>query len=102
MTNHPQIVRYKSGKLHFEALCNPGVVMKWRRDEAHWDDVLFSDTVFKNYHAGEKANHEDLKAAFDTDNAIECLKKICQKGQVNESQSERKEKLDKKRKEIGK
>eukprot|EP01135_Chromosphaera_perkinsii_P001973 Nk52_evm20s215 gene=Nk52_evmTU20s215 len=101
MTNQPQIVKFKSGKLHFEVLCNPGVVLKWRKDDTiPWDTVLFSDTIFKNYHAGEKANHEDLKTAFDTTDVVECLKKICSKGVVNESQGERKEKVDKRRKEI--
>eukprot|EP00126_Sphaerothecum_destruens_P005851 Sdes_comp19080_c0_seq1m9708 len=101
MASHPQMVRYKTGKHHFEVLCNPGMVLKWRKQEADWNSVLFTDTIFKNYHKVEKANNEELKGAFGTEDIVTCLQQICSKGIVQETANERKEKVDKKRKEIG-
>jgi ribosome maturation protein Sdo1 len=51
-----QLVRHKVGKHTFEVACHPGVVAKWRNEQASWGDVLVSDTVFKSFSKGDKAN----------------------------------------------
>ncbi|KJE92923.1 hypothetical protein CAOG_003805 [Capsaspora owczarzaki ATCC 30864] len=95
-----QLVKYKTGKYAFEVACRPGNVMKWRKGELGWSDVLLVDVVFKQFSKGERANAADLAGAFGTEDNDACLKVICEKGQVAETAAERKEKTDKRRAEI--
>eukprot|EP01137_Pigoraptor_chileana_P006808 Opistho-2@3354 len=100
MSQPHQLVRHKAGKSTFEVMTHPGTVLKWRKGEEQWANVPFAESIFKNFSKGERANAEELKAAFDTENVEECMKIICQKGAVSENAAERKEKTDKKRNEI--
>jgi len=58
------------------------------------------DAIFKNIQKGERANKDDLKAAFGSDDFIECYKIIIEKGDLQTTSDERKEKVDKKKNEI--
>ena len=105
-----QIVRYKHGKLHFEVLTKPGAVLKFRNGNLGWDNVLASDTVFKNSQKAEKPSGAELayghfvnspSEAFGTENEEECAKIIVDKGELQLSAAERKEKVDQVRHAIG-
>jgi len=95
-----QLVRYKAGKVTFEVLTKVGSVLKYRDGKLGWDNVLFVDEIFKNQTKGERANAEDLKLAFGSDNLQDCLKVIIEKGELQLTAEERKDKIDKKRAEI--
>lgn len=60
MSDH-QLVRYKSGKHHFEVLVKPGTVPKYREGKLGFDNVILSDIIFKKYSKAERAAPSDLK-----------------------------------------
>jgi len=64
------------------------------------DQVPYHDEIFKNVQKGERANKEELKAAFNSDEFLECFQVIVEKGEIQTTSDERKEKIDKKKREI--
>jgi len=95
-----QLVKYKSGTYYFEIATNLGSVLKYRDGKIGWDKVAFTDEIFKNLAKGERATRDELKQAFGTDNVQECLKKIVDRGDLQLTTQERKEKVEQKRAEI--
>jgi len=95
-----QVVRYKVGKSNFEILTKPGSVLKYREGKLGWDNVPFADVVYKNQAKGDKASAIELKAAFKTENENESMKIIAEKGELQLTTGERKDKVDKKRAEV--
>jgi ribosome maturation protein SDO1 len=95
-----QVVKFKDKKITFELLVKPNTVLQFRSGKIGLDNTLFSDDIFTNYSKGEKAKANDLQGTFGTDNLKECAKVILEKGEYNLSTAERKEKVDKKKKEI--
>lgn len=99
---HDMLVRYKHGKSTFELATHPGTVTKYRNEkDTSLTDVLVTDVVFTNYSKGERASDAELRAAFGEGETKEkILEKIIQKGEVQLSAAERKEKLEARRREI--
>jgi len=95
-----QVVRYKSGKHTFEVMTKPGSVLKYRAGQLGISNVLEADIVFKDLSKGDKASSIDLVEVFKTDNQAECCQKIVDEGQLQMTDAERKEILEKKRREI--
>lgn len=95
-----QLVRYKTGKYNFEVMTNVGSALKYRKQELGLDNVIQADIIFKNQSKSERANLADLRDAFKTEDLMECIKQIIQKGEIQLTAAERKEHLEKKRKEI--
>jgi len=95
-----QIVRHKVGGSNFEVLTKIGSVLKYRKGNLGWDNVLLADEIFKNASKAEKAKDSDLKTAFGTDDIIECAKIIVENGELQLTANERKEFIEKKRAEI--
>lgn len=95
-----QLVRFKTAKHTFEVMTKPGAVLKYREGTVGYDNVLMSDMIFKNQAKAERAKTEDLKEAFNTENVEEIIKIILEKGELQLSAAERKEKVDRKRAEI--
>jgi len=77
-----------------------GSVLKYRQGALGFDNVLVSDVIWKNINKGERANTEELKEAFGTDNEKEIAHTIADKGDLQLTDAERKEILEKKRNEI--
>ncbi|GJQ13593.1 hypothetical protein GpartN1_g5384.t1 [Galdieria partita] len=95
------LVRYRVGKTTFELVTREGTVQKYRKGEIKSiDDVLISDTIFTSYAKKEKAGTNQLKAAFQTDSLQNCVETILQKGEVQVSSAERKEKWEKRKREV--
>mmetsp|Transcript_9981 Transcript_9981/g.30474 ORF Transcript_9981/g.30474 Transcript_9981/m.30474 type:complete len:259 (-) Transcript_9981:1229-2005(-) len=95
------LVRYKSGKNHFEVMTKEGMVTKFRDGEVkNLDDVVAADIIFTNQSKGEKASAEQLRSVFDTDDLKKCLEAIVSKGEYQLSAGERKAKVEQKRKEM--
>eukprot|EP00698_Gefionella_okellyi_P003042 TRINITY_DN12863_c0_g1_i2.p1 TRINITY_DN12863_c0_g1~~TRINITY_DN12863_c0_g1_i2.p1 ORF type:complete len:274 (-),score=60.46 TRINITY_DN12863_c0_g1_i2:186-935(-) len=95
-----QLIKLKQGKHHFELMTNVGSVSKFRKGELGLDNVLQTDTIFANHAKGDRANASDLKDAFNTEDLQECIKQILQKGEIQLTAHERKEMVEKKKREI--
>jgi len=95
-----QTVRYKSGKHHFEVLCHPGTVNKYREGKIGWDNTIYTETIFTNQSKGLRANEADLEEVFGTSDELTVAKKIVEDGEVHLTAKERKEKVDKRRAEM--
>jgi len=95
-----QVVRYKQGKKTFEIGCKVGTVLKNRKGELGFDNVLASEEIWKNVSKGERANSEELKETFGTDNVKDVALTIVEKGDLQLTDAERKDMLEKKKNEI--
>eukprot|EP01123_Difflugia_compressa_P008180 TRINITY_DN237_c1_g1_i1.p1 TRINITY_DN237_c1_g1~~TRINITY_DN237_c1_g1_i1.p1 ORF type:complete len:281 (+),score=74.09 TRINITY_DN237_c1_g1_i1:363-1205(+) len=95
-----QVVRYKQGKTTFEVGCKVGAVLRYRKEQISFDQVLQSEEIWKDIKKGDRSNAEELKAAFGIDNPKEIAKLIVDKGEVQLTDGERKDILEKKRNEI--
>jgi len=83
-----------------EVMTKPGSVLKYRAGKLGFDNVLQSDDIWKNSSKGERAANADLMTLFGTDTPRQCLEIILNEGEVNLTAAERKEKVDKKKREM--
>jgi len=95
-----QVVRYKDGKKNFEIGCKVGTVLKFRKGELGFNNVLASDEIWKNVSKGERANADELKETFGTDKILEIAQTIAEKGDLQLTDAERKAMLEEKKNEI--
>jgi len=95
-----QLVRYKTGKDNFEILTKPGNALKFKEGKLGFSNVLFADEIFTDQARGKRANEADLLKTFNTSNIEECAKVILEKGELQLTAGERKEKVDQKRAEM--
>eukprot|EP00475_Leptophrys_vorax_P043299 TRINITY_DN828_c0_g1_i5.p1 TRINITY_DN828_c0_g1~~TRINITY_DN828_c0_g1_i5.p1 ORF type:complete len:235 (+),score=75.53 TRINITY_DN828_c0_g1_i5:946-1650(+) len=95
-----QLVRLKKGKATFEVVTNEGSVLKYREGKLPWNSVLAVDIVFKNFSRGLRASEKEIADAFNTEDPVEAMKAIVEKGELQVSSDERKEAVDKKKAEI--
>jgi len=92
-----QVVKYKT----FEVLCKPGSVSKYREGKiGSLDNILMSDEIFTNSSKGNRAKKTELLAAFQTDNVMECIKIIMEKGEFSLTTLEKRDMTEKKKREI--
>lgn len=94
------LVRLKRGKKTYEVMVQEGLVPKYREGNLSISDVVLTPTVFTNASKGEKASADQLQSAFETDDVNAVIDQILRKGEAQESASERKDKMDAKRREI--
>lgn len=95
------LVRLKKGKKTYEVMVQEGMVAKYRDGTVtQLDDVIVTPMVFTNSSKGTRASAEQLTESFQTDDMLDVIKHILEKGEAQESAGERKEKLDAKRQEI--
>ncbi|KAF8357305.1 sbds-1 [Pristionchus pacificus] len=84
------VVRLKKCGNRFEIACYKNKVVNWRnKTEKDIDEVLQSHSVFSNVSKGQLAKKEDLKAAFGTEDALQCCLAILEKGDLQVSDKER-------------
>ena len=89
-----QIVKLKQDKNTFELLTKPGKALKFREGKCGWNEVLFSDEIYKNPSKGERFTGKELNKTFGTENLEEVAKIIIEKGELQLSAQERKEKME--------
>ena len=95
------LVRYKDGKTTFEIPTKEGAATKYREGILKSiEDVITTDLIFTNFNKAQKASSDQLKSSFNTDDTTKVIQQILKKGEIQLSSAERKEKVDKKRKEI--
>lgn len=101
MSKDYQIVRYyTSGKNTFEILTKPGTARSYRNGKIGFSKVMFSDEIYLNHTKGDKPRHNDLLSVFGTSVIEDCVKIILEKGDISLSTAERREMINKKKREI--
>merc|ERR1712130_181694 len=93
-------VRFKQGKANFEVMVKPGTVKKYREGKLDLSSTIETNVIFKNQSKGDRANVAELASVFETEDNLECLKQILERGELQLTAAERKEMVDKKRSEI--
>ena len=95
------IARYEKAGEKFELLVDPNLAMDLRHGrEVNLDDLLAIDSVFKDANRGDVKSEETLKKVFGTADIREIAKRIILEGEVQLTTQQRKEILERKRKEI--
>ncbi len=94
------IARYEHHGKHFEVLVDPHKAYDFR-ESGEWErDILAEESVFTDSHKGERARGEELKKAFDTEDAVAIAQKIILKGDIQLTTEHRRELREKKRKKV--
>ena len=99
--NHVQltnvaVVRMNKGGKRFEIACYRNKVVDYRQGlEQDLSEVLQTDRVFANVSKGEFAKAKDMQKVFGTKDEDEISKLILSKGQVQVSDKERSQQLEK-------
>ena len=90
------VVRMNRGGKRFEIACYRNKVVDYRQGlETDLSEVLQTDRVFTNVSKGEFAKAKDLQKVFGTKDEEEITRMILSKGQVQVSDKERSQQLDK-------
>ncbi|MCE4617406.1 MAG: ribosome assembly factor SBDS [Desulfurococcales archaeon] len=95
------IARYESGGSRFEILVNPDLAFKFKSGEkVDMDELLVSDTVYKDARKGLKASPEVLRKVFGTDDISTIAKKILEAGELQLTAAQRRKMLEAKKRQI--
>jgi len=95
LTNIVVVRLQKDGK-RYEVACYPNKIEEWRRKiEIDIDEVLQRLVVFTNVSKGQLANKDDLLESFGTKDQLKVCKIILDQGQLQVSEKERKQDIDK-------
>lgn len=95
------LIRFKRGGKKFEMGTFAGKVQQWRdKKVTAIDDVVQQRTIYTNIATGVQAGAADLAAAFEGLVMEDIIKLILEKGEFQLTAAERKEKLEKKRREV--
>lgn len=95
-----RLLRINRGGQHFEVIVQAETVDKFRQGKLDENDVVPIDTVFTNVSLGMKASHEELKAAFGTDDTLQVIETMLRDGEYQTTEAERQRQVDAKRREV--
>jgi ribosome maturation protein SDO1 len=95
LTNIVVVRLQKNGK-RYEVACYPNKIEEWRsKIETDIDEVLQRVVVYTNVSKGQLANKEDLLESFETKDQGKVCRIILDQGQLQVSEKERKQDMDK-------
>jgi ribosome maturation protein SDO1 len=95
------IARLERGQNKFEILVEPNLALELKKgNKVNFDELLAIDSVFKDARKGELQSEALIKEAFKTNDINEIARIIITKGQVQITTEQRRELIEKKRKEI--
>ncbi|MCD6512924.1 MAG: ribosome assembly factor SBDS [Thermoplasmata archaeon] len=95
------IARYEKKGHHFEVLVDPEAAEKViEGEDINILDSLAIDIIFKDARKGEKAGEEAIREVFGTTDITEIAIKIIREGEIQLTVKQRKEMLEKKKKNI--
>ncbi|MCL4332176.1 MAG: ribosome assembly factor SBDS [Candidatus Thermoplasmatota archaeon] len=94
------VARYESHGHKFEILMDPDATERIKSGEFDIDSDLAIDQVFKDARKGDKAGDEILKEVFHTTDIMTVASEIAKKGQIQLTTDQRREMLEKRRKQI--
>eukprot|EP01128_Nolandella_sp_AFSM9_P010433 TRINITY_DN7208_c0_g1_i1.p1 TRINITY_DN7208_c0_g1~~TRINITY_DN7208_c0_g1_i1.p1 ORF type:complete len:261 (+),score=79.73 TRINITY_DN7208_c0_g1_i1:69-851(+) len=95
-----QVARLKVGKTQFEVATKSGQALLFRQGKVDFASVLETEEIWKDVKKGDRASVAELQEAFGELSLTEVATKIVTKGALQYSESERKEFVAKKRREI--
>ncbi len=85
----------------FEILVRPEEAFRFREGEqVSLEDVLWTDTVYKDHRKGLKASPEALRKAFGTDDVRKIAEKILKEGEIQITSEQRRKLIEAKRRKI--
>jgi ribosome maturation protein SDO1 len=86
---------------HFEILVKPDPAFRFKEGEkVDIDEVLWSDTIYKDVRKGLRASPEALKKAFGTEDIRKIAERILKEGELQLTEEQRKRLLEAKRRQI--
>jgi len=85
----------------FEILVDPDLAFRYKSGEkVNFDDLLISDTIYKDARKGLKASPESIKKAFGTDDIRKIADIILRQGELQLTSAQRRRLLETKKKQI--
>ena len=89
------LARYEHGGKRFEILIDPQLVDSYRNDpdSVELDSFLATDEVWLDARGGERPTSDQLLSAFGSENINECVTKIMEKGTIQLTTVQRKERV---------
>jgi ribosome maturation protein SDO1 len=102
LSSHEYIIaRIELGGHRFEILVNPDLAFKYKSGEkVNWDDLLISDTVYRDARKGLKASPESVKKAFGTEDIRKIADTIIKQGELQLTAAQRRHLLEAKKRQI--
>ncbi len=95
------IASYEKGGKRFELYVDPDNAYAYLdRSKKDLKNILVSDEVYEDAKKGERAKSSDLNAVFGTDDIMEILRFMLEKGEVQLTTEQRRKKVEEKRKKI--
>ncbi len=95
------IARFETKGEKFEMLVDPDLAMDLKEGrDVNFNDLLVIDTVFKDANKGDEKSEETVKEVFGTEEINAIAKKIILEGEVQLTTVQRRDMLEKKRKEL--
>lgn len=102
MSGHEYVIAKmeKEGN-RFEILVDPDLAFRYKSGEkVNFDDLLISDTIYKDARKGLKASPESIKKAFGTDDIRKIADIILRQGELQLTSAQRRRLLETKKKQI--
>lgn len=89
------LARYEHGGKRYEILIDPQLVDSYRNDpeSVELDDFLATDEVWLDARGGERPTSDQLVSAFGSENIEECVLKIMEKGTIQLTTVQRKQRV---------
>ncbi len=89
------LARYEHGGKRYEILIDPQLVDSYRNDpqSVELDLFLATDEVWLDARGGERPTSDQLLSAFGSDNIEECVSKIMEKGTIQLTTVQRKQRV---------
>ena len=89
------LARYEHGGKRYEILIDPQLVDSYRNDpeSVELDAFLATDEVWLDARGGERPTSDQLLSAFGSENIEECVTKIMEKGTIQLTTAQRKQRV---------
>ncbi len=99
---HEYIIAWMNVKgQRFEILVKPDEAFRFKEGEKiDIDEVLWTDTIYRDVRKGLKASPEALRKAFGTDDVVKIAEKILREGEIQLTEEQRRKMLEAKRRKI--
>ena len=95
------IARLETGGNRFEILIDPNEAQAFKDgDEIDWEDSIAVDGIWTDSAKGERAPENILDDIFESSNLIDIYKRILTEGTIQLTSEQKKEMIDKKKKQI--
>jgi ribosome maturation protein SDO1 len=95
------IAKIELGGQRFEILVDPDLAFRFKSGErVNFDDLLVSDTIYKDARKGLKASPESIRKAFGTEDIKKIADTILRHGELQLTSAQRKQLLEAKKRQI--